>query len=110
MLNVVDDNGCSGSKGFVIASIDVLDNENTFINIFPNPVNDFLKVAFEFQGQADYTIEIRSVLGETLFSISEINNENLLSKELDVSTLKAGIYFLTIDSNAGRFTKQFIKQ
>ncbi|MCG2420388.1 T9SS type A sorting domain-containing protein, partial [Aequorivita sp. F47161] len=48
-------------------------------------------------------------------SIMDINgriviaSEKLISNKIDVSALKGGMYFITINSSQGNITKKFIK-
>jgi hypothetical protein len=63
-------------------------NELALINISPNPIIDkiHIKTSFNF-----YTIEIYNATGESVF-ISRLKNQ----KEIDISLLSAGIYYLKI--------------
>lgn len=68
--------------------------------IYPNPVQNQLHIQTESKPK-NYTVF--SVLGKEIIT-SEFN------ASLDVSQLKAGIYFIKINSENGSVTKRFIKQ
>ena len=83
----------------------ILDKDN--IKIYPNPAQDILKVDFNehFTG----TLEIIDVLDKT-WKKYKVHNEQ--TKNLDISSLKSGIYFIkTISDNKNKVynVKRFIK-
>jgi predicted nucleic acid-binding Zn-ribbon protein len=78
--------------------------EKTGVKIFPNPVNDILNI------QSCETTDIKSIgvynnLGQFIMNIDK-PNEN---KELNVSKLSAGNYFIKIETEKGTNTLKFIK-
>jgi hypothetical protein len=83
------------------------DHENTSaITIAPNPVEDFLTITNEFSD--DMQITITDISGKLLksFSASRISPK----KQLDVSELDCGIYFLSVTNGRSTRVKKFIKQ
>ena len=79
-------------------------NENTYsLNIYPNPANDKLYIEALTQTQ---TVEIFDVYGRRQKSI--VNSQR--STVIDLSELKAGIYFVKINTEKGNIVKRFIKQ
>ena len=78
-----------------------LANENFAINTittYPNPMQNTLHVEIE----KEFTGTIFDITGKTLMTIN--------TKDIDVSSLKAGIYLLEIVSEEKRYTKKIIKQ
>jgi hypothetical protein len=70
--------------------------EQNSIQIYPNPANDLVRIVSQNQiGE----ISLFSIRGELLLK-KEHTNEN--EAELDVSTLKPGLYFLIINNKAHR--------
>jgi hypothetical protein len=72
------------------------------IKLYPNPANDRLFVKFPYSGQ----LTVYDVFGkQILFSdISEgITN-------LNIGNYVPGIYFVNINTTAGRFTDKFLKE
>jgi hypothetical protein len=74
------------------------------LNIFPNPVTNKIQIQSDLNLQPSI-IKIVNILGEEVL-ILPINN----TSELDVSSLKNGIYFLSIYSNNQFYTQKFLKQ
>ena len=84
-------------------SIDEL-NENNF-SVYPNPANDRLTVRLNQENSLIQNLKIVNLLGE---SINEYKNLNKNSLTIDISRLKAGIYFLIIESKKEVIKKKFI--
>jgi hypothetical protein len=70
------------------ALLSINKNKLALVNISPNPIIDniYIKTSFNF-----YTIEIYNATGERVF-ISRLKNQ----KEIDISALSAGVYYLKI--------------
>jgi hypothetical protein len=70
------------------ALLSINKNKLALVNISPNPIIDniYIKTSFNF-----YTIEIYNATGESVF-ISRLKNQ----KEIDISALSAGVYYLKI--------------
>ncbi|MDD2636719.1 MAG: T9SS type A sorting domain-containing protein [Bacteroidales bacterium] len=83
----------------------VLDVENEMlseITIFPNPTNDVLNI----RGCEQITnIAILDISGKIINNIQVSN-----SKSIDVSNLKAGVYFIKIESAKTSRVLKFVKQ
>lgn len=74
-------------------------------NIFPNPVNDKLFIQSAYAPQDIY---ILNIMGERV-QVEQTKNSN--DVELNVSTLKSGIYFLILNFKDGtHISKKFIKE
>ncbi len=77
------------------------------LSFYPNPSASSITIDFPHKSQA-YTFIISNVFGKRL--IEKNISSQTLRKELDISELAAGIYFITLESESGRVTKKFIKQ
>jgi len=85
----------------VIDGVELLDKQ---INIYPNPVSNFLKIENPFSG--NYKVKVINSLGQIVLK----QNQNTSSTSLDVSNLSKGIYFLNINSEeVNTQTFKFIK-
>jgi Secretion system C-terminal sorting domain/Electron transfer DM13 len=81
--------------------------EKSNFKLFPNPVNNVLNI--ELNETSDILdAKIYNTLGALVFSQKEINENN---KELDVSLLDSGVYFIELqDKENNRVVKRFVKQ
>ena len=72
-------------------------------NVFPNPVKDVVNLQLPSMKR----VVITDVLGRTIKNIT-FNAVN--SKALSVADLKAGFYFITIETSGGNYTSKFLKE
>lgn len=107
--NTLSNNGdISGNHGintvdaFLIKlTADNLATENFAINTittYPNPMQNILHIEIE----KEFTATIFDITGKTLM--------NVTAKDIDVSSLSAGIYLLDISSEGKHYSKKIIKQ
>ena len=76
------------------------------VNLFPNPAENSIRLNFSGKLNAESTFEIRNQLGQLIQS-GNVNNVN--SKEIDISGINQGIYYVVIRSGDGRITRPFTK-
>lgn len=73
------------------------------VSIYPNPVAERITIRYpEMQGAV-----ISNVLGQTVKSMS-FQNSNL--EHIELTDLKPGLYFITIDSKSGLASSKFVKE
>lgn len=85
----------------------ILKNKNNFENItvYPNPANE--SVTVEWNGVAN-EIELQDLLGKVVLNQTVTPAER--SKQLNLSNLNSGIYFLTIKTVTGNKTVKVVKE
>jgi len=73
---------------------------NTAINVYPNPANDFLNVAYAIENNAVVAIDVVNMIGERVISqyVGSQASGNY-STRVDVSDLAAGIYMVNVTIN-----------
>jgi len=85
-------------------SLLVIDNSNGSIGVYPNPVTNNLTIT-GLNGQS--LVKIVNSIGQTM--MQQNTSANVLN--LDVSTLKEGVYMLSITDDSDRISiKKFIKK
>ena len=71
------------------------------VSLFPNPANKLVNLKFDLFNNADAMIEIVDVLGKKQFvQTNTISNKELLP--IDISDLKAGVYFVNVTINQNK--------
>ncbi|MFN8117557.1 MAG: T9SS type A sorting domain-containing protein [Bacteroidia bacterium] len=78
-----------------------INNENSF-EIYPNPTNSILTIRDKNQQLQNATIEIKNTLGQIVYF-------DAYSRQIDVSHLPAGIYFITLNTKETKRTIKFVK-
>lgn len=74
------------------------------VNIYPNPVSNTLKL--EIAGNQKFELEIYSSNGQLIEKLPIINTKS----EIDLTTLRSGIYVIRIYNTEQVWIKKFIKQ
>lgn len=92
-----------GEATGIITATQSIEN-NTLLNVFPNPANDVISIQLGNTEQANY--QVLNITGQVLFS-GEISDG---STSLDLSQLTSGIYGLRITSEATVQTTKIIKK
>ena len=87
-----------------ISSLSVADLKNNTISIFPNPVSEQFQINLNNK-QKILNLEILDVNGRIVKKIKS----NLSRNTYQLSNLKAGIYFLLLETDKGRLEKKIIK-
>ncbi|MBC8045566.1 MAG: T9SS type A sorting domain-containing protein [Fimbriimonadaceae bacterium] len=80
---------------------------NNIISIFPNPVNDILKVELHFEAASDMCLKIIDNAGKTIYHQSAMLPENG-STQIDCSNFASGLYILSAEINNISSTEIFI--
>ena len=86
-----------------VLSTDDLSYENDLVRLFPNPVDEVLKIKMDMTEKAK-NVTVYSLLGEELIR-KEVNQDAL---EVEVGGLNSGIYILSI--NNGEKKLKFVKR
>jgi hypothetical protein len=70
------------------------------VNVYPNPANDFINVAYGLTNNSVVTVDVINVLGERVMTeyVGSQAAGNYTSR-LDVSNLSAGVYMLNVTIN-----------
>ncbi len=90
-----------------VQTIDLLasvqENELSKWTVFPNPANDVIQFAGNFKPNT--TLKVIDSLGRTV-----LENAPLLNKQLDCSSWKTGVYFVTLTNGNSSSTQKIIIQ
>lgn len=80
------------------------------IRLYPNPASDALALSIEVSKQYNTQITVIDAIGKTVL-LSDVNQlaEGGNRIELNIASLKAGIYFVQMDIDGQQITKRFSK-
>lgn len=96
---------CGAATNCTNASIAEFGDENSQIQIFPNPTNGEATIFFN-QRPNNATIKIFSLTGQKIFEKSNINEDQL---RIEISNQAKGMYFVEIEQNEKISRKKLIK-
>ncbi len=76
-------------------------------SIYPNPTPDKIRIEGLNVLNINTHVQIHDALGQQFFNQDLVKNNELLN--LDLTALKPGVYFITIEVDAQKGTKRFVK-
>jgi hypothetical protein len=79
-------------------------------SLFPNPVSDVLTVEAEMPRPTTVRVRLSDVLGRTVVETREQVSAGIFRKQVDVSTLPAGVYIFEMLDGDRRLLEKVIKQ
>jgi hypothetical protein len=80
------------------ASIANLTNNLNQVIVYPNPVTDILNINFELNKSIDTKIEIFDLSGKQMGVVLNENLKGIVSKQINTTEFKSGIYFVRIQT------------
>jgi len=101
---IVTTNDCSDTSACIqISNVGIVEASKGFLQLFPNPTNDYLTITTNEEMYFD--IYIVDVNGKILFTKTENKNE----VTIDVSTLPKGVYLVKVTSQNYNLTNRITK-
>ncbi len=88
--------GDSATHTFNVGALGIEDNKISNTTVYPNPLEDTLFIDSESNINE---VIFRDVTGRTIFQLKDTNSS---IKEVDVSSISHGIYFITLTSEANK--------
>ena len=83
-------------------NIEPVRTSTRYFSVYPTPSSNVLHVRLADEDMQNLSAEIIDLNGKIVLTVS-------LEKPIDISGLKAGIYFLTVKTPEGRISREFIK-
>ena len=95
-------------RSYCVAGLDDISYIRENINVFPNPANDILNIDFSNYNVSDGQIFVTDLLGKQV--IEPVKGNFDATFELNVSGLKAGMYYVILTTSQGKVAIPFSKQ
>jgi hypothetical protein len=84
-------------------------DRNGMLSVFPNPVGDVLNIEITGLPAGCYQLELINTLGKLIFEEKMMIHEEITSKQLYISNISPGIYFLSVYSGTSRLVMKILK-
>lgn len=84
-----------------------LHGELNSFNLYPNPANDNVSVAFTLTETSDYTINITDITGKQIALISDEKQTGVIKKQINTTALPNGNYIVRILTNENTAIRKF---
>jgi len=101
------------SKGVNTFYLDNIDfgaiSNSLIISLYPNPTKDVLNVQTIFSGQKNVDYIVYNVLGQLIY---EAHDEHVYcyTKQLDLSFMASGVYFMLVSNGDQKVVKRIVKE
>jgi len=103
----------SYSKGINTYYLDNINISNSSshlqVNVYPNPTSGILNVASTFNEKKNIQYLVYNVLGQSMYQANNINVYSSI-KQLDLSFLASGVYFVLVSDGDDKVVKRIVKQ
>lgn len=103
-------NGCSITSGALVVNIGIttLSNDNSILNVYPNPSDGMITVSFESASKSAHTVEIKNALGQIVYREVLSNFNGTYSKSVNLQEYGKGIYTISLMNNANELSRKLI--
>lgn len=95
-VTVSDKNGCFGTDAFEVKIVVSVDDDETSLKTYPNPVSNFVHLQIKNNQNQRMKIELIDIKGVTVYSDNVVGSN--IDKRIDVSGLASGVYLLKVSS------------
>lgn len=103
-----DTNGCgNNSIQVIINSVNISEEQNSGIHIYPNPANDEIEILFDAKINTSSILIIYDPIGKKVFE-KTITNTNRLN--IDVAKFENGLYILELNDKSNIIHTTFLVQ
>ncbi|MBP7496430.1 MAG: T9SS type A sorting domain-containing protein [Bacteroidales bacterium] len=90
----------------------IIESQNKTVKLsqnYPNPASDFCSIEYELAGNSDVTFTLTDLAGRQVFNLNQgtqnAGNHNI---NLNVSSLKDGLYYYTLTAGNEKLTRKMI--
>ncbi|MHC1705538.1 MAG: T9SS type A sorting domain-containing protein [Tenuifilaceae bacterium] len=104
--------GCTAKDSVIIhwpVSVETISGSNTKVYLYPNPVNDILKIKIESEKAAFYIIELVSPQGQLMQNL-KTEKVSYFEGEMNVNNYSPGIYIVRVNEGKGSATFKVVVQ
>jgi len=121
-VNWLSGHVCTPTRGTIVttrsniksssAPIGIKENSAGQLLISPNPASEVITIQYP-AGSKKYQLQIFDALGQLVYNESlsgDVSNKGLLTKQIDVSAFRKGIYIMNIQTESGNTFKQVAVQ
>lgn len=99
-----------GINTFYVDNINILQGSNTFTaNVFPNPTYDVINIKTTFDGTKTIDYIVYNVLGQLIFKATD-QDVYSYTKQIDLSSLAAGVYLVQVSDGGKKLVYKIVKQ
>jgi hypothetical protein len=106
---ITDAHGCTTTTTMTISVVTGIMNyvKSDSYKVYPNPATSFLTVEVQTSQNTTFTISLTNLVGQQVMSEGYEANGSF-RKDMDVSALPNGLYFITVETSSGRLVQKIV--
>jgi PKD repeat protein len=108
---ITSPDGCTDTSliySLTTTGISQADRNNMSIAVFPNPNDGHFTLNFEVINKDNYTIMIRNILGQLVYTNTVANFSGTYSTQIDISSFGKSLYTLTVSDSKQESVKKLL--
>lgn len=78
------------------------------LNIYPNPADNVLNIAFQDEAESNYKIELLSITGNLVHQEAFADNSGFVKRSINIESLPKGVYIVRITSDLKSVNKRVV--
>jgi PKD repeat protein len=82
--------------------------DNSVINIYPNPTTGSFVISVNFQNSESLSLKIVNAMNQTVFEDKISGSDKKYKRNIDLSTLAGGVYYLHLTGKENNWVKKII--
>ena len=75
---------------------------------YPNPASEVLNLSFYVLNKADYNVQIKNALGQSVYQEKQSEFVGNYNRSIDITSYKKGIYFISISSQGQEMIRKVV--
>jgi len=91
-----------------VVGVAALNNDHARMRLFPNPSHGQFTLQIGGAEANDATLKITDIVGNTVYENRVENNSSVIEKNIVLSGITKGVYFVTVENGATRFVNKLI--
>lgn len=111
-IEIMDENGCNAVTTITLLSTDIneIPENIVSISIGPNPATNHINIMLDVKERIEINITLSDISGRTISKVIPAVSLGANAVVLDINDLEAGMYFVSLESNAGHMIKRVFIQ
>lgn len=91
-------------------SVSDQDLNTPLVSVYPNPANETVYVQYSQNGQGDVVFQLNDLTGNSVWNTTVQNANTVGIQVIDVSSLPAGIYLISVITESGKTVSKIVIQ
>jgi hypothetical protein len=92
----------------ITALIQAENLQHNSLTVYPNPTKDQLYIALSSKNTESVSLKLINLTGSVVYQFSQIQSSDFFQKQIDISKLVPGVYFIELQTEKERLVKKVV--